>query len=189
MLHGLPSVSSETERNSLSFAYDADSRPIEVKQEDATRDRRAYDHQGRRVLTHDAVTLYDGYNAIAEYDANTRVLKRSYAWGLDMAHSLQATGGAGALLSVTNHAEQVPATCYPLFDGNGNVTEYISAGNGGAMAAHYEYDAFGNIIRQTRNLEFARRFSAKPYDALTGLYLSHPKCGCICKGILRQRSI
>lgn len=43
-------------------------------------------------------------------------------------------------------------------------------GNGGSIAAHYEYDAFGNIIRQTGNMEFAHRFSTKPYDALTGLY-------------------
>lgn len=170
LLHGLPSVSSETERSSLFFAYDANSRPIEVKQGEASKDRRTYDHLGRRILAHDAVTLYDGYDAIAEYDANTRALKRSYAWGLDMANSLQATGGVGALLSITNHAAQVPTTYYPLFDGNGNITEYISAENGGNIASHYEYDAFGNIIRQTGNMEFAYRFSTKPYDALTGLY-------------------
>gem|GEM_PF-4114301 len=33
---------------------------------------------------------------------------------------------------------------YPIYDGNGNVSEYIS--NNSTLSAHFEYDAFGNTI-------------------------------------------
>ena len=58
---------------------------------------------------------------------------------------------------------------YPTYDGNGNVSEYLSAN--GTIAAHFEYDPFGNTVvnTDTGNL-FAYRFSTKPLEFATGLY-------------------
>jgi len=51
-----------------------------------------------------------------------------------------------------------------------NVSEYITSD--GSVAAHYEYDAFGNTISQTGAMadDFRFRFSSKYLDYETGLY-------------------
>lgn len=56
-------------------------------------------------------------------------------------------------------------------DGNGNVSELVAA-NGGGVAAHYEYDAFGNTVLSSGSLasENCYRFSTKDRDDETGLY-------------------
>jgi hypothetical protein len=75
----------------------------------------AYDGSGRRIrkqvktrndstwtTTTDRRFLYDGWNLIAEFDANatnsTLALVRSYTWGLDLSGSMQGAGGVGGLL-------------------------------------------------------------------------------------------
>lgn len=40
---------------------------------------------------------------------------------------------------------------------------------GGSVAVHYEYDAFGNVILKTGNDDYSYQFSTKSYDILTGL--------------------
>ena len=52
---------------------------------------------------------------------------------------------------------------------NGNISEYLTAA--GTIAAHFEYELFGNPVvnTDTANL-FAYRFSTKPRDKETGLY-------------------
>jgi len=59
---------------------------------------------------------------------------------------------------------------FPTFDGNGNVSEYLTSA--GATVAHYEYDPFGRSTTSTGTLasSFAHRFSTKPVDGPTGLY-------------------
>lgn len=59
---------------------------------------------------------------------------------------------------------------FPLYDGNGNVTEYINSSE--EVVAHYEYDPFGNttVASEDKADDFAYRFSTKPIDATTGLY-------------------
>jgi RHS repeat-associated protein len=72
---------------------------------------------------------------------------------------------------------------YPTFDGNGNVTEYlkwvqdsdpVTPGDqsDAIVAAHFEYDAFGNLVVDTYSKAslFPFRFSTKPQDSVTGLY-------------------
>ncbi|QYM79271.1 hypothetical protein K0B96_01240 [Horticoccus luteus] len=46
--------------------------------------------------------LYAGWELVAETKGDGTIV-RSYLWGLDIADSLSATGGVGALLQVTNH--------------------------------------------------------------------------------------
>lgn len=73
-----------------------------------------YDHLNRRVekvvrlgttyqFLYGTRYVYDGWNLIAEYDMATGNIVRSYAWGLDTAGTLDATGGIGALVQITTY--------------------------------------------------------------------------------------
>ena len=55
-------------------------------------------------------------------------------------------------------------------DGNGNVSEYLD--QTGEIAAHYEYDPFGNTTVSTGlpSTSFNHRFSSKYYDQESNLY-------------------
>jgi RHS repeat-associated protein len=140
-----------------------------------------YDAQSRRIAkiagttTTSAATLYlyDAWNCIAEYERGTGVspvliLKKTRLWGTDLSGSMQGAGGVGGLLLITDHSTPITSH-YPTYDGNGNISEYLTAT--GTTAAHFEYDPFGNTVvnTDTANL-FTYRFSTKPRDQETGLY-------------------
>ena len=169
LLSGLTPTSALPDRPNLSFTYNAENRPIKVSQNGEVIEEYAYDHGGRRVKKGNSIIIYDGYNAIAEYDLNSKSLKETYAWGLDLSGSIQNAGGVGGLLSVTDHTTQTPLTSYPTYDGNGNISEYITEIDNGSISAHYEYDAFGSVIKKTGDKNYTYQFSTKPYDSLTGL--------------------
>ena len=59
---------------------------------------------------------------------------------------------------------------FPLYDANGNVTDYVS--ETGEVVASYAYDAFGRTIAQSGSMAdtFPFRFSTKYYDAEADLY-------------------
>jgi len=103
-----------------------------------------------------------------EYTGTT--LKKTYTWGSDLSGSLQGAGGVGGLLAVTDQVAAGKPSYFPTFDGNGNVSEYLTSA--GATVAHYEYDPFGRSTSSTGTLasSFAHRFSTKPVDGPTGLY-------------------
>ena len=89
-----------------------------------------------------------------------------YVWGRDLSGSLDGAGGVGGLL-----ATEVGGVWYfPLYDNNGNITDYVS--ETGEVVASYTYDAFGRTIAQSGSMAdvFPFRFSTKYYDAETGLY-------------------
>jgi RHS repeat-associated protein len=131
-----------------------------------------FDAMGRRISkttgTASTLYLYEGWNVIAEYTKNGAAapsLSKTQLWGLDLSGSLQGAGGVGGLLSQTVGS----ATHFPTYDGNGNVSEYLTAT--GTVAAHFEYDAFGNTVVNTDTTnQFAYKFSTKPQDLETGLY-------------------
>jgi len=136
-----------------------------------------YDYQSRLISSTQGTTvtqyLYEGWNRIAEYNVTTTgssssyALTKTYLWGLDLSGTTQGAGGVGGLLSVV---DAVAIThYYPTYDGNGNVSEYIN--QNGTMAAHFEYDPFGNLTVDANNnaSSFPCRFSTKPQDAVTGL--------------------
>jgi len=85
---------------------------------------------------------------------------------MDLIGSMQAAGGVGGLLAVTDGT----ASYYPTYDGNGNISEYLDSG--GTTQAHYEYDAFGNetVKSGAKANDFAHRFSTKLQDIESGLY-------------------
>ena len=140
--------------------------------------RYLYDVQSRRIAK--SVTtggsagpttlyLYDNWNRIAEYTGTTPTLAKTYLWGLDLSGSTQGAGGVGGLLAVSEISNSPISNFYPTFDGNGNVSEYLTSA--ATFAAHFEYDPFGNTVVNTDSAElFTYRFSTKPLDSETGLY-------------------
>jgi len=118
-----------------------------------------YDSTGRRTskkvstwsgsawtASTDVRFVYQGWNLVAELDANNSLSRiRTYAWGLDLAGSLSATGGIGALVQFVDHTGT--ATAYlPGYDGSGNVVALMQSS--GAIAATYEYGPFGELLRK-----------------------------------------
>ncbi len=139
----------------------------------------AYDYMGRRFrkIVHDGTTattnyyVYDGWNLIQELTySQTHTLTNYYTWGLDLSGSLQGAGGIGGLLSCSSRSASGTETYYPVADGNGNITEYVTTN--GTIAAHYEYNPFGGAITSsgTKVNDFHFRFSSKYFDDETGLY-------------------
>jgi RHS repeat-associated protein len=141
-----------------------------------------YDAQSRRIAktagtaTTSVATLYlyDAWNCIADYSRSAGVsptftLKKTRLWGTDLSGTPQGAGGVAGLLSESLISNPQSPIYYPTYDGNGNVSEYLT--NTGTTAAHFEYDPFGNTVvnTDTANL-FTYRFSTKPRDSETGLY-------------------
>jgi len=139
---------------------------IEVKNTGGTIATYAYDYQSRRISKDvtGVITnfVYDGWNPIAEFSGTA--LSKSYVWGMDLSGSMQGAGGVGGLLAVAEGA----TTHYPIYDGNGNVSEYVDST--GTVVAHYEYDAFGQAVASgTKANNFSHQFSTKQLDVETGL--------------------
>lgn len=143
-----------------------------------------YDYLGRRIqktvsqwngdqyaLISDQKFLYDEWNLVATYDAtanNTRTTTQT--WGLDLSGSLQGAGGVGGLLSTQEHQGAHAGLYHYACDANGNVTEIFD--HSGAIAAHYQYDPFGNTIASIGSYADTNkfRFSTKYWDEESELY-------------------
>lgn len=138
-----------------------------------------YDYLGRRVRkvdstpggTTDRRYIYNGWNLMAEYYGPyggvfpTGGVRNSY-WGMDLSGSMQGAGGVGGLLMVQEGGN----TYLPMYNANGNVMGLIKASDG-SVAAAYEYDAFGNTVRESGNYAAINpfRFSTKYADVETAL--------------------
>ncbi|MDB4673550.1 hypothetical protein OAF27_01935 [Verrucomicrobiales bacterium] len=138
-----------------------------------------YDYRGRRIQSDcecyvSGVTwaqldkqrfIYDGWNPVAVYSLanpgfNLGARAVFHTWGLDLAAQnggaplAQAAGGVGGLLKSSGQkdpASLAQSTHFYLYDLNGNVTQVMRKESGGtvALAAHYEYDPFGNATVET----------------------------------------
>ncbi len=117
-----------------------------------------------------AFSAVNGWNPIADYtlESATATLQTTYLRGLDLSGTLQGAGGVGGVLSITKHGTPI-SSFYPTSDGNGNVSEYLDST--GTAVAHYEYDAFGNVVAANgpATASFKHRFSTKPQDDGSGL--------------------
>ena len=141
-----------------------------------------YDAQSRRIAkiagtattSAAAIYLYDAWNCIADYSRSAGVsptftLKKTRLWGTDLSNTPQSAGGVAGLLSESFISNPQSPIYYPTYDGNGNISEYLTST--GTIVAHFEYDTFGNTVvnTDTGNL-FTYRFSTKPRDIETGIY-------------------
>lgn len=159
--------------NRLTYVWDAENRLVAVISNGVTVVSNRYDYMSRRVAkvtgTGTNCFVYDGWNLIAELGTwNLQPGTNYYVWGQDLSQSLQGAGGVGGLLAL--HSSSASNSSYfPFFDANGNVTELVNTN--GALAAHYEYDPYGNSIKATGTFASnnAYRFSTKYTDDETGL--------------------
>ena len=131
--------------------------------------QKTYDLSSGSVLTEDLKFPADGWRHIAELNAGDNSLLRSYVWGLDLSGSLDGAGGIGGLLLIKSAAN---GPHFFAYDGNGNVSELVSATNGAASAT-YEYDPFGGVLRATGFIADENRFqfSTKRCDRTTDFEL------------------
>jgi len=140
-----------------------------------------YDWMGRRIrktvvntdtgqTISDLIFLYDGWNLIAEVNAQTGELIRTYVWGLDLSGTMQGAGGIGGLLWVNVESGSHTGRYFAACDGNGNVMGLVSA-SGGSVVAQYEYGPFAEPLRATGPLAADNpfRFSTKYCDTESGL--------------------
>ncbi len=153
------------------YAWDAENRLLTAASNGVLVVQNVYDQQSRRIakLTATATNafLYDGWNLISEFQVSGLASQvSSYVWGLDLSGTLQGAGGVGGLLERVDGA----GAAFCAYDANGNVTELLDSN--GALKAHYEYDAFGNMTTMTGDGAAANpiRFSTKYFDVQTGLY-------------------
>jgi len=172
-----------TEQDGWFYKWNAENRLIEAYSFAADKKLEfVYDYLGRRVekkvtqISTATVTsverfLYDGWNLVAVYDAaNSVALVKTHTWGLDLSQTLQGAGGVGGLLGVEELSGIHQGIYAFTFDVNGNVSEVLD--DTGAVAAHYEYSPFGEVIRSIGSYAGANvwRFSSKYLDVETGLY-------------------
>ena len=125
-----------------------------------------YDCQNRRVsktvsTSTDGTTwtvssslrfLYDGWNMIAEYSAETETsttltLQAAHVWGIDLSGNPQGAGGVGGLLcSTLINDNSTTDNYYPAYDGNGNVSAWLDGT--GTLLARMDYSPFGQLVAQ-----------------------------------------
>ena len=151
----------QTGSKKLAFAYDYMSRRYSKKVY-------VYTAASEYELQSSTVFLYDSWNIIRELDAmNGNAVIRSHVWGLDLSQTLQGAGGVGGLLGTLTSDSSLLAACY---DANGNITEYVASD--GAIAAHYAYNAFGDVVASSGASagDFPHHFSTKYQDDETSLY-------------------
>ena len=144
----------------LRFAYDYMSRRVEKEVETWT---------GMEWSNVVAIAFtYDGWNMIRETRSDESK-PNYYVWGLDLSGTLQGAGGVGGLLARVRQ-ENIPHPLYYACDANGNITDVLN--QNGTLAAHYEYDPFGNTIAQSGDLAETNpfRFSSKYWHGESGIY-------------------
>ncbi len=172
------------------YVWDGENRLIEMRRDTSTPTEARqkltfeYDHLGRRIRKtyftysggwveqRDTTYLYDGWNMVAEVDANnSNATLRTYVWGTDLSGNRTGAGGVGGLLWVNNAQSGLPTGIqFAAYDGNGNVAGLFAASDG-SNTARYEYGPFGESLRLTGTLAKANpvRWSTKVTDDEGGL--------------------
>lgn len=150
-------------QQSLQFRYDYLGRRVEKK---------VYNGTTPTLVSHVKFAYSSAnWHLLAEYDGlNGNAVIRAYSWGLDLSRTTTGAGGVGGLLAVRDTSTS--ATYLPSYDANGNVFAMVNQSSG-ALAATYEYSAFGETVRASGTSSFADknpfRFSTKYTDSETQL--------------------
>ena len=191
---GKPTSDCNTANGAWKYTWDGENRLIRVEPAGTptSGDKKLefqYDYRSRRVrkasYTHngsawvedaDLLFVYDKWNVVLVLNANaSNATIRRYTWGLDLSgllgnasiSGIHNAGGIGGLLAI----EDVGAgggsvnSYWYCYDANGNVGQLIKASDR-SLAAHYEYDPYGNTITATGFYAAANpwRFSTKWHD-------------------------
>ncbi len=102
------------------------------------------------------------------------IIEGALTRGPDGSGRFEGAGGVGGLLMLEEKPGSttgVPVGAYyPLYDGNGKITHLLDAPGG--VAAHFDYDAFGNVTAATGPAAAHNpwRFSTKPQDPVSGFH-------------------
>ncbi len=146
------------------YTYDLQNRLIEVKKTNLTV-KYSYDSLGQRIKSEEIFNAKDARGAkvtqflmsgMVEQARITDSVAQYHTLGLDLAQSLTATGGVGAVLASTTGSDSFNY----LYDGNGNV---ISTCNSkGEITAKLAYSPFGEKLSGA-DLPF--NFSTKSSDS------------------------
>ncbi|MDF9834442.1 hypothetical protein M2103_002698, partial [Ereboglobus sp. PH5-5] len=114
----------------ISFTYDYANRRVGKRVQEKA--------GGQWLERYHHLYVYNGTQPVAEIDASTRRVLRTFAWG-----------ATGELLMI--HDRTIPAspqTYLPVRDASGSVTALVrDDGNSTAIVAVYEYDPNGNLLR------------------------------------------
>jgi len=139
------------------YTWDYDNRLLSVTLPGGTIVSFKYDPFGRRIQKASAQGtinyVYDGGNIVEEVDSGGAVIAR-YTQGEGTDEPL-AMVRAGAIY-------------YYQADGLGSITSLTDAA--GVLAASYTYDSFGNLTASTGSVANPFRYTAREFDAETGLY-------------------
>jgi len=167
-----------TNDGSQSYTFDDENRLVNV-QRAGVNSVSVYDALCRRIaakkangasVTAETRFIYDGWNPVAELNANNLVTRR-YTWGLDLSNTPQGAGGVGGLLAMTTNTGAANAATYVYnYDGNGNITSLVKEADQ-TVAARYEYGPFGEPLHATGVIAAQNpfRFSTQYTDDETGL--------------------
>ena len=140
------------------YTSDCNNRLIRIDYPDDSYSGYTYDFLGRRISKRNRNSqtihyLYDGYNLIGELD-DARRLIASYIYGFGIDHPISMNRGG--------------KTYYYLYDLLGSVIALTD--EEGKIVAEYEYDVWGNIIKETREIENPFRFTGREWDDDSRLY-------------------
>jgi RHS repeat-associated protein len=148
-----------------------------------------YDYMGRRVEKKYSLRsgsswvvqngfpqrfVYEGWNPVLVLNGENETV-RKYTWGLDLSGTIHGAAGIGGLLACVETQGEHQGTYWYFYDANGNVSEILDATDSEnlSIAAHYEYDPYGNVINNISSYAYAAtnpiRFSTKWFDPETGL--------------------
>jgi RHS repeat-associated protein len=198
---GKPTANCATADGAWKYVWDAENRLVGMHTGDLNSPQPndkwlefKYDYMGRRVeKTYKIYSggwqvqsgypqrfVYDGWNVVMVLNGNNDTV-RKYTWGLDLSGSLHGAGGIGGLLAVDETQGAYQGTYWFFYDGNGNVGQLVKTVKDGqgnitgvesTLAAHYEYDPYGNVIHSSGPYADANpfRFSTKWHDVETGMY-------------------
>ena len=148
------------------YSYDAENRLIQIDFPDLTTASYRYDGVGRRIEKDagGAITryIYDREDIVLEYDGTNALLARyTHGPGIDeplvMERDLDASGAFEAAERFFYHA-----------DGLGSVTELTDSA--GVVARAYAYDSYGQIVDEVGTLANPFTYTAREFDAESGLY-------------------
>lgn len=140
------------------YFYTYDNKLIRIEFPDGTYSEYTYDPLGRRISKRkqDGRTIYyfyDGHNLIQETDDKGHVIV-SYTYGLNLDHPISMSRDGKTYYYLSDHLGSIIA----LTDEAGNIV------------SEYECDAWGNITKETGDIENPFRFTGREWNEESGLY-------------------